>query len=164
MHDAYPQKGVYFTEQMVIEKPGEVPFKIEEPVSRVVIGATRNWSQNVLLWNLAADPQNGPHTADGGCPICQGAVTLDGDAVTGNLAFYTIAHVSKFVPPGSSRIQSSGPGEETLAEVAFDRPDGKKVLLVANRTAAPYAFDVRFKGKAFHTTLTAGAVGTYVWQ
>ncbi len=164
VHDAYPKKGIFFTEQMVIEKPGEVPFKIEEPVSRVVIGATRNWSRNVLLWNLAADPHNGPHTADGGCPICQGAITLDGDTVTRNLAFYTIAHVAKFVPPGSVRIQSSGPGEAKLAEVAFERPDGKKVLLVANRTAAPYGFDVRFKGTAFHASLAAGAVATYVWR
>ena len=31
-----------------------------------MIGATRNWSRNVLLWNLAADPQNGrtPTTED----------------------------------------------------------------------------------------------------
>jgi glucosylceramidase len=164
VHDAYPQKGLYFTEQMIIEKPGELPFKIQESVSRVVIGATRNWAENVLLWNLAADPHNGPHTSDGGCPICQGAVTLDGDTVSRNLAFYTIAQVSKFVPPGSVRIQSTGPAENDLAEVAFERPDGKKVLLVANRTAAPYTFEVRFHSKAVHTTLPAGAVSTYIWQ
>lgn len=164
VHNAYPEKSVYFTEQMVIEKPGEIPFKIEEPVSRVVIGATRNWSQNVLLWNLAADPHNGPHTADGGCPMCQGAVTLDGDAVTRNIAYYTIAHVSKFVLPGSVRIQSSGPAEADLAEVAFERPDHTKVLLVANRTGATYTFTVGSHGKLFHTSLAAGAVGTYVWR
>lgn len=164
VHNAYPQKGLYFTEQMVIEKPGELPFKIVDPVSRVVIGATRNWAQNVLLWNLAADPHNGPHTADGGCPICQGAITLDGDSVTRNIAFYTIAHVSKFVRPGSIRIGSSGPAESDLAEVAFERPDHKKVLLVANRTSASYTFTVSSHRKVFRTTLAAGAVGTYVWQ
>jgi glucosylceramidase len=40
---------------------------------RVVIGVTRNWSRNVLLWNLAADPNAGPHTNDDGCPVCYGA-------------------------------------------------------------------------------------------
>jgi glucosylceramidase len=164
VHDAYPKKGIYFTEQMVVEKADETPFKIEEPVSRVVIGATRNWSRNVLLWNLAADPNDGPHTSDGGCPVCQGAITLDGDTVTRNLAFYTIAHVSKFVRPGSVRIQSSGPSEAELAEVAFETPDHRKVLLVANRTTAPYTFSVHAGSKEFTSTLGGGDVGTYVWR
>lgn len=32
--------------------------------------APANWSRNVLLWNLAADPFSGPHTSNGGCPGC----------------------------------------------------------------------------------------------
>ena len=86
---------------------------IAEPVSRVVIGAMRNWSRSVLLWNLAADPQFGPHTDDGGCPVCQGAITIDGDAVTPNIAFYAVAQVSRFVPPGSVRV-----GSDEIAGVA----------------------------------------------
>ncbi|MGI4831711.1 MAG: glycoside hydrolase family 30 protein [Janthinobacterium lividum] len=163
VHNAYPQKNVYFTEQMVIENEKGTPFKIQEPVSRVVIGATTNWSRNVLLWNLAADPQNGPHTADGGCPICQGAITLDGDTVTRNLAFYTIAHASKFVRPGSVRIESIAPANPELAQVAFETPEHRTVLLVANKAAKSYSFNVLFKGKEFSTTLAPGAVGTYVW-
>lgn len=168
VHNAYPDKGVYFTEQMVIEKPGEIPFKIEDPVSRVVIGATENWSREVLLWNLAADPHNGPHTPDGGCPICQGAVTLDGDTVTRNLAFYTIAHISKFVPPGSTHIQTTGPetiGPQTLqlAQVAFETPTHRKVLLVANKASVAATFNVRYHGQVFTSTLNGGSVATYVW-
>jgi len=164
VHDAYPAKNIYFTEQMVIEDPKEVPFKIEEQVSRIVVGAARNWASSVLLWNLAADPHNGPHTTDGGCNICQGAVTLDSDKVTRNLAYYTIAQVSKFVPAGSVRIQSSGPLEAGLAEVAFETPKGEKVLLVANGMKAAYTFGVHFQGEQFTSTLRPGDVGTYVWQ
>jgi hypothetical protein len=47
------------TEQSVTGRRGEGPLGIAEPVSRVMIGAVRNWSRSVLLWNLAADPQNG---------------------------------------------------------------------------------------------------------
>src|SRR6185437_4586353 len=57
VHDAFPKKNLYFTEQMVVSRPGAQDFKIASPVARIVIGATRNWSRNVLLWNLAADPQ-----------------------------------------------------------------------------------------------------------
>ena len=101
VHDAYPKKNLYLTEQSVTQwRSG--PLGIAEPVRRVMIGATRNWCRNVLLWNLAADPQNGPHTNNGGCTECSGAITLDGDSVTKNVAYYVLEHFSQFVPPGIS--------------------------------------------------------------
>lgn len=164
VHDAYPGKNLYFTEQMVVDHPKDGPeLRIAKPVSEIVIGATSNWSRNVLLWNLAADPSFGPHTNDGGCPVCEGAITLDGDTVTRNAAFYTIAHASKFVPPGSVRITStSSPGGP--AQVAFHRADGKTVLLVANPTDLAQTFTINAHGLAAKTSLPAGAVATYVWQ
>ncbi len=162
VHDAFPMKNLYFTEQMVVQEDAAKPFNIAEPVARIVVGATRNWARNVLLWNLAADPHDGPHTGDGGCPVCQGAITLDGDTVTRNLAYYTIAHLSKFVPPGSVRIASSGPSDKEMAEVAFATPEGSTVLVAANRTGAVAAFNVGLHGDVFAATLPAGAVATYV--
>jgi glucosylceramidase len=126
-----------------------------------MIGVSRNWSKNVLLWNLAADPTNGPHTNNGGCTGCSGALTIDGDNVRRNIAFYTVAQVSKFVPPGSIRIDSND--LDTLPNVAFRTPDGKKVLVVSNITDTPQTFDVHTGAKTFTSTLPAGNVGTYVW-
>ena len=105
------------------------------PVRRLIIGATRNWSRNVLLWNLAADPKNNPHTDNGGCGMCQGAITIDGNTVSRNVAYYAIAHASKFVRPGSVRIASNN--LETLPNVAFQTPDKKTVLIVVNSRAVP---------------------------
>src|SRR6202012_155888 len=99
--------------------------KVAQPVTRLFIGATRNWCRNVLEWNLAADPQNHPHTDRGGCPMCQGAITINKNNVTRNVAYYAMAHASKFVRPGSVRIASNNP--EVLPNVAFKTPDGKKV-------------------------------------
>ncbi len=107
VHDAFPNKDIFFTEQMVVPRRGATGLEIAEPVARIVIGATTNWARNVLLWNLAADPENGPHTNQGGCPVCSGAITLDGDKVTRNLAYYVTAHFTQFVPSGSVRIASS---------------------------------------------------------
>lgn len=89
----------------------------------------RNWSKTALEWNLANDPTYGPHTP-GGCTQCKGALTIDGSAFTRNVAYYIIAHASKFVPAGSTRIGSNIAGP--LQNVAFLRPDGKKVLIVFN--------------------------------
>jgi glucosylceramidase len=161
VHDAFPKKNLYFTEQSVTERPGTAEMRIAQPVANIVIGATRHWSRNVLLWNLAADPQAGPHTNNGGCSGCYGALTIDGNKVTHLVAYYTIAQVSKFVPDGSVRINSQP--SEALPNVAFETPDGKTVLLVANTGAAQAEFGVKFLGKIFKTSLPAGSVGTYVW-
>jgi len=159
VHNAFPNKNLYFTEQSITDLSDGMD--VAKPEAWVVIGATRNWSKNVLLWNLAADPQYGPHTNDGGCTQCQGAITLDGDNVTRHLAYYTIAQASKFVRPGSVRIGSND--LDGLPNVAFKTPDGKKVLIVANTGSAPANFSVSSDKKTFSTSLNAGAVGTYIW-
>ena len=161
VYDEYPNKNLYMTEQTVTGASGDSPFDISEPVRGVLIGATRNWSRNVLLWNLAADPKNGPHTNDGGCTMCQGAITLDGDTVTRNVAYYVLGHFSKFVPPGSLRIGSNT--MEQLANVAFLTTEGKIVLVVSNTANFPKTFGVRYHGKSFTTALPAESVGTYIW-
>ncbi|WP_460615710.1 glycoside hydrolase family 30 protein [Hymenobacter seoulensis] len=159
VHNAYPDKHVYFTEQWV-GGPGNFAGDFGWHISNLIIGATRNWSRNVLEWNLAADPSYGPHTT-GGCSTCLGALTISGQTVTRNTAFYTIAHASKFVRPGSVRIASNEPGG--LPNVGFKSPSGQKVLIVQNTTGASQSFDIQYRGKAATSTLPAGAVGTYVW-
>lgn len=161
VRDAHPDKNIYFTEQMVVERPNAATINITGPVRRLIIGATRNWSRNVLEWNLAADPENKPFTDRGGCPTCQGAVTIDKDNVSRNLAYYSIAHASKFVRPGSVRIASNELPD--LSNVAFKTPEGKKVLIVANTGKEATNFNISFNGKMVSATLDQGSVGTYIW-
>ena len=162
VHDKFPQKNIYFTEQMVVPGKDRSNHSIAQPEARIVIGATNNWSRNVLLWNLAADPNNGPHTNNGGCPVCTGALTLDGDNVTRLTAYYTAAHASKFVPPGSVRIDS-GTSADALPHVAFLTPAGKHVLIVSNTGDEAQSVTIVFKGRGAKVDLPAKAVATYVW-
>lgn len=162
VHNAHPEKNLYFTEQMVVERANSRRMNISSPVSRLFIGATRNWCRNVLEWNLAADPQNKPFTDRGGCPMCQGAVTIDSNKFTRNVAYYAMAHASKFVRPSSVRIGSND--LDLLPNVAFKTPDGKKVLIVTNNGAAAQTFNIISDGKTITATLNNGAVGTYIWK
>ena len=164
VHTAFPAKNIYFTEQMVVSRKNDTGMNLAGPVARLIVGAPENWSRNVLLWNLAADPQNGPHTSNGGCPVCTGAITLDGDTVTRNIAYYTVAQAAKFVPPGSVRIASSSPAASGAPpHVAFLTPDKHHVLIVANPTPDAVSFTISNKKKAVSATLPAGAAATYVW-
>lgn len=157
---AHPDKNLYFTEQWV-GAPGNFPNDLRWHVRTLIIGATRNWCRNVIEWNLAADPQQDPHT-EGGCTECLGAVTIDGNSVTRNPAYYIIAHASKFVSPGSVRINSNNP--ENLPNVAFKTPEGKIVLIVLNDSEESYSFQVNYKGKIIRARINSGAVATFSWQ
>jgi glucosylceramidase len=160
IHDMFPAKNVYFTEQMTVAPKGTMP--LAGPVAKLIIGAPANWSRNVLLWNLAADADNGPHTLDGGCPMCSGALTIVGDHATRLVAYYAVAHASKFVPSGSVRIDS-GSEAAVLPHVAFRTPAGQLVLIVANLSMVPKEFAIAFHGKIAHFQLGSGAVATCVW-
>jgi glucosylceramidase len=77
------------------------------------------------------------------------------------VSYYIIGHASKFISPGSVRIGSNNIGG--LFSAAFKIPEGKKVLIVVNDGKTDQEFNIRFAGKWVTTTLTAGAVGTYIW-
>jgi glucosylceramidase len=159
VHNAHPDKGLYFTEQWV-GGPGNFAADLQWHVSTLIIGATRNWSRNVLEWNLANDPNYRPHTT-GGCTTCLGALTISNNTVAKNVSYYVIAHASKFARPGSLRIESNNIA--TLQNVAFKTPEGKKVLVVVNTGTNPQTFNIKSNGKSVTSTLVNGAVGTYVW-
>lgn len=160
VHEAHPDKNLYFTEQWT-GAPGNFAGDFGWHIRTLIIGATRNWARTVLEWNLAADPQQQPHTP-GGCTQCLGALTIDVNNVTRNSPYYVIAHASKFVRPGSVRIESNIP--QKLPNVAFKTTDNQKVLIMQNDSSAAQTFNIRYQEKALTTRLPASAVGTYVWQ
>lgn len=158
VHEAHPDKNLYFTEQW-IGAPGNFGGDLQWHVKNLIIGASRNWCKTVLEWNLAADPQQKPHTP-GGCTQCLGAVTIDGDVVTHNPAYYIVAHASKFVRPGSVRVETNIP--PGLPNVAFKAPDGTFVIVVLNDSDSAKNFNLQLGGKTFVFPLETGSVGTYV--
>ncbi len=159
VHNTYRNKNIYFTEQYTAAN-GDFGGDLQWHVKNLIIGATRNWSRNVLEWNLAADPNYGPHT-NGGCTTCKGALTV-GTSVSRNVSYYIIAHASKFIRPGAVRIASNITGN--LQNVAFKNTDGKKVLVVLNTGSSSQTFNIKFKGRQVSPTLAGGAVGTFIWQ
>lgn len=160
VHTAFPGKNLYFTEQWT-GAPGNLKGDLNWHVKNIIIGTARNWCKVALEWNLAANAKLEPHTP-GGCTECLGALTIEGDAITRNPAYYVIAHAAKFVRPGSLRISSEA--GLPLSNVAFKTPEGKKVLIVVNDNTDTRSFNIRYKGKTANTSLGSGAVATYIWD
>jgi glucosylceramidase len=160
VHGAHPDKNIYFTEQWV-GAPGDLQKELPWHVRELIIGATHNWSRTVLEWNLAADSRWEPHTDRGGCNRCVGAVTIDGNQVTRNPAYYIIAHAAKFVRPGSVRIASGT--LPTLPNVAFKTPERRHVLIVLNNSRERQSFNISHRDMLATSVLNGNSVGTFVW-
>ncbi len=159
VHNAHPDKALYFTEQWTGAN-GSFDGDLKWHIRNVIIGSMRNWGRVALEWNMANDASYNPHTP-GGCTECKGALTIDG-AVSRNVSYYIIAHASKFVTPGSVVISSTIP-MNNLPNVAFKTPEGKKVLLVLNDAANAVQFNIDYKGKKAAVGLPPNTVATFVW-
>lgn len=159
VHEAHPDKNLYFTEQW-IGAPGNFAGDLAWHTKTLIIGAPRNWCKTVLEWNLAADPQQNPHT-EGGCTECLGALTIDKNEIKRNPAYYIVAHASKFVRPNAQRIASNT--TMGLQNIAFRTAEGRIVLIVLNESNKPSTFMISHQNKKIQQTLPAGTVATYVW-
>ncbi len=147
--------------------------------SQLEIAATRNWASAVTLWNLALNPAGGPvQPPNYGCRRCTGVVTVDPVAHTVKLTrdYYQLGQFSRYVQPGAVRIGSntlvrdhysypSGlittPGVD---DVAFQNPDGTRVLVAFADATSPISFAVRDGADSFRYRLSPGATATFTWK
>ena len=160
VHNAFPDKNLYFTEQWTGSK-GTFTEDLNWHTKNVIIGSMRNWSKIALEWNLANDPKFAPHT-DGGCTECKGAITVsDSENFTRNVSYYIIAHASKFIPAGSQRIASTQ--TDKLSTAAFKTQFGKIVLIVQNDNQADENFNIKFAGKTAAVTISGRSTATYIF-
>ncbi|WP_336776916.1 glycoside hydrolase family 30 protein [Paenibacillus sp. MMO-58] len=163
VHDAHPDKNLYFTESSGGAWSTDFGGNLKWDMENLIIGATRNWSKVVLKWNLALDENYGPTI--GGCKDCMGVVTINqgsGD-VTFNSEYYSFGHASKFVKSGAYRIESGESVSGEIEQVAFKNPDGTIVLVALNAASADKELKVKLGGQSFAYTMPAGAVATFVW-
>ncbi|WP_240223395.1 glycoside hydrolase family 30 protein [Rheinheimera hassiensis] len=142
LKQAHPDKNIYFTEQWVGAN-SDFGDSLMWHIEHLIIGAPLHWARNVLQWNLSSDAKLQPHT-QGGCSLCLGALTIDGQKVKRNVAYYIIAHASKIVPPGSIRIDSVS--TQDIRHLAYLRPDGRYALIVQNLSTEAKGFNLQLKG------------------
>jgi glucosylceramidase len=171
LHEAFPDKGVWFTECSGSHGPSDPPAQVFSDTLKwharnLVLGVTRNWGMTVVNWNLALDPSGGPH--NGGCDTCTGVITVGpGQTVTRNAEYYTLGHLARFVKPGAVRIASTSFGTTgwngQIMDVAFRNPDGSTALVVHNENDDPRTFAVAQGDSSFDYTLPGGALATFTW-
>lgn len=166
LHAEYPNEAIIVNEC----SPGIIPYATAE----VGIDATRNWASGVQLWNLALDENRGPYEGarSYGCPGCTGLVTVNQSTHQARLNhnYYQFGQISRYVEPGavrifSTRLVSDGFGiSPGLDDVAFENPDGSKVLVAYNNSFGAETFAVAWRGRYLTHTLAPAATVTLRWR
>lgn len=160
VHDAFPDKPTWFTECAGGNWSPKFGETLGWMVDNLVIGAANNWARGTIIWNLALDPQHGPH--DGGCGDCRGVVTIDptSGAITRNVEYYALGHASRFVRRGAWRVGATA--RDGIVAAAFVNPDGSRVAIL-HRAKGEGPVRIAVDGRSYDVPLPAGGVATLRW-
>jgi glucosylceramidase len=159
VHEAHPEAHLYWTE-------GGPDYTAPDYAtdwanwSKTFTGAIRNWCQAVTGWNLALDEKGRPNI---GPFTCGGMVTIHSETreITQSGQYWAFGHFSRNVRRGARRIESncqlSG-----IDQVAFENPDGRKVLVVTNSGDAT-TVTIKQADKLAELALPASSIATLIW-
>jgi glucosylceramidase len=168
-HEMFPR-----LDQIVDEcSPGLTPS-----ISETLISSLRNWASAVVFFNLALDPERGPvQPPNHGCPPCTAESTVYPDGqFTLNLNYYQLGQASHFIDRGAVRIATQNYVSYAIAgndpkiatsgldDVAFQNPNGSKVLVAYDNSKGAIRFAVEWQKQWFTYRLPAHATVTFEWD
>jgi len=121
----------------------------------------RNWCQAITGWNLALDEKGRPNV---GPFTCGGMVTIHSQTkeITRSGQYWAFAHFSRNIRHGAKRFDSVGK-MTGVDHVAFENPDGQKVLVVTNSGPAKTA-TLQQGNKSADISLAPDSVATLSWR
>ncbi|XP_012281809.1 glucosylceramidase isoform X2 [Orussus abietinus] len=138
-HDQFPDKFLITTESCV------VPFL---DYNKVVLGSweraeyyilymiqnINHWVSGWVDWNLALNMEGGPNWAKNAADAAI-IVNAEKDEFYKQPIFYAIAHFSKFIPRGSTRVDITNHND--IKAMAFTTPENETVTIVYNTLSTP---------------------------
>lgn len=159
VHEAHPDRNIYFTEQSGGEWAPDFVQNVRWYVGELFAGAMNCWSKNALLWNLALDENNGPKNT--GCQDCFGVVEIDKSGeIKKHAEYYAIAHYGKYIQPNARRLMANG---DAVKGAAFLNPDGTMVYMGVNYGSEVKKIYFQTDKKLFSYTFKPGEVVSIKW-
>ena len=159
-HDAYSNANVYWTE-------GGPDYTQPDYATdwanwgQTFTEAIRNWCRSVTGWNLALDEKGKPNI---GPFTCGGMVTVHSQTkeITYSGQYWAFKHFSSSARRGARRIDSASK-VQGVDHVAFENPDGQKVLVLTNKGDAK---TIRLKqaSRGTELTLAKDSLSTLTWS
>jgi len=164
IHDAHPDKDTFFTECSPEKSPGrEFGSALVSALDTLYVISVNNWARGVIHWNIALDPNNGPHVP-GGCGECIGLLTIyPNGTYAKEPEYYSMGHNGKFVDVGAYRISSLS-SSGSISVVAYQNPDGSFAVIVVNKSRANQQFDLNWNKQYVTYSLPQQSVVTFTWS
>lgn len=160
VHEAHPDRNIYFTEQSGGGWAPDFDQNVRWYVGELFVGAMNCWSKNALLWNLALDENNGPKNF--GCQDCYGVVEINkAGEIKKHAEYYALAHYGKYIQPHAKRLVSIG---DAVKGAAFLNPDGTMVYMGVYYGAKDKEVLIQTDNKSFSYTFRPGEVVTFKWK
>jgi glucosylceramidase len=165
VHDAFPAKNAYWTEggPDITQPDYQTDFT---QWADTFNGILNNWARSITAWNLALDEHGKPNI---GPFSCGGTITVENGShkVTKSGQYWAFAHYSRHIKRGAKVFATNGiapdPKTPAVTHCGFVNPDGKHVLVVANRGAEQRAQFV-MADNAVELDLPANSVHTLEWS
>ncbi|MGG4555435.1 glycoside hydrolase family 30 protein [Paenibacillus humicus] len=172
LHNAHPDKDIWFTEGGfgTWNDPENGTHSGFDNMANEFINITRNWSKSIITWNLALDQRSGPtllapNNSNRGMITIQNSDNRNDrpeNSVTYKKQYYLLGHFSKFVVPGSYRVESNTYGD--MKNVAFKNPDGSKVVVVYNPQSSNQNIKIQWGKQAFTYNIPGKSLMTFKWH
>lgn len=168
LHERYPDLPVWMTEICYVKMP-VYDFSDGEFWGNMIMNDIKNWVSGWIYWNMILDQQGGPWltSPEHGDPDNNHQhpvviINRDTREVTYTGLYYYLAHFSKFVKPGASRINCTG-GVPQLNYAGFQNTDGSIVVNVINNGEETEC-RIAWKEKMMIQKLKPHSITTFLWK
>jgi len=128
--------------------------------ARDIIGCLNNWVDGWVDWNMVLDRQGGPNWKKNWC-VAPVIVDPENDEVYFTPIYYTLAHFSKYIRPGSTRIGFDNPSD-VLQITAVKNQDGSIAVIVFNPSEESQNFQLNHNNKSAAVSINAQAIQTII--
>jgi len=140
-----------------------------------IIGDLNAGTAMWMDWNILLDKDGGPNKVEN---ECDAPMISDGEHVHVHPQYYAIGHFSKYISPGSRRLETpvmnlelperetrpygTCDGSDGLQATSFLRPDGVVVVVALNCGAEDISFKLRDGADAVRGSIPAYGIQTYL--
>jgi glucosylceramidase len=128
--------------------------------ARDIIGCLNNWVDGWVDWNMVLDRQGGPNWFENWC-VAPVIVDPEQDEVYFTPIYYTMAHFSRFIRPGATRIGFENPDPDLMVTAA-QNPDGSIAVVIFNPGESVKGINLSLGERSSHFTISARAIQTVV--
>nr|WP_315248750.1 glycoside hydrolase family 30 protein [uncultured Flavobacterium sp.] len=163
VHEAYPGKGLLFTEGCV-ERFDDTKYQFwpnAERYGTAMINDFNNGTNGWTDWNILLDQNGGPNHVGNFC-----FAPIHADTATGELiytpSYYYIGHFSKFIRLNAVRI-SSAVSRSSLLSTSFLNADGTIATIVMNQTDNEISYNLIIASQKTQVKIPAHAIQTLVY-